>query len=87
MNTDCRHARVSFQVPGNAHPRRVEADFSGGTILSNAGLMLAGLANMNTNMFRRFADCFDDHRSHELIVHKVETRVGQRIAGRPRGSL
>ena len=81
MITDCTAGTFSCPTPRGARPRRIEADFSGGAITSCSGLLLAGLAELPLCLFDRLAACFDDHRHPELVVHDVETLVGQRILG------
>ena len=60
---------------------RIEADFSGGTITSNAGVLLAGLAARDMNLFGRLGACFRDHRRPELTVHSCRSLAGQRVLG------
>lgn len=61
--------------------RRVEASFDGGTITSDAGGLLLGLADRAIGLIDRLAQCFKDHRDAELIEHTVRTLVGQRVYG------
>ena len=44
MTTGRAPARFSCPTPYSVRPKHIEADFSGGTITSHAGLLLAGLA-------------------------------------------
>ena len=55
--------------------------FDGGTMTSNAGALLMGLVDRGLDLMRRIAGCFTDRRDPQLIEHKVETLVGQRIFG------
>lgn len=81
MTTECIPEKFSCPTPHGARPGRIEADFSGGTITSHGGLLLAGLAERSLDLFERVAACFDDARHPELVVHEVRTLVGQRILG------
>ena len=60
---------------------RIEADFSGGAITSNAGILLAGLAAQGMNLFDRLGACFRDHRRPDLTVHSCRSLAGQRVLG------
>jgi hypothetical protein len=57
------------------------AGFDGGAITSDAGALLLGAADRAIGLVGRFARCFRDVRCQELIEHKVETLVGQRVFG------
>jgi hypothetical protein len=61
--------------------REVVADFDGGSITSDAGALLLGQADCAIGLLDRFARCFLDRRSSELIEHAVKTLVGQRVFG------
>ena len=81
MTTDCTSAGFSCPTPYGARPKHIEADFSGGTITSDAGLLLAGLAEGHLRLFDLIAECFTDFRNPDLIVHEVRSMVGQRTLG------
>jgi hypothetical protein len=78
MHADCTPIQLSFQGLGS---RRVEASFDGGAITSDAGGLLLREVARGTQLIRRFAECFTDHRNPELIEHSVEELVGQRVYG------
>jgi hypothetical protein len=61
--------------------RAVVAAFDGGKITSDAGGLLLGAADRAIGLVARFARCFSDSRSEELIEHTVATLVGQRVFG------
>jgi len=61
--------------------RLVVAAFDGGKITSDAGGLLLGAAERAIGLVERFARCFTDSRSAELVEHTVSTMVGQRIFG------
>ena len=61
--------------------RVVVAGFDGGRMTSEAGALLLGVTERTIRLIERFADCFTDHRSAELIEHTVPTLVGQRVFG------
>ena len=78
MQTECNADLFGFaRVEG----RSVVAAFDGGMITSDAGGLLLGAADQAVGLIDRFAQCFRDSRSEELIEHTVATMVGQRIFG------
>ena len=78
MPTHCTQDLFDF---GRVEGRSVVADFSGGTITSNAGALLLGKANQAMGIIDSFAACFGDGRNQGLIEHSVRTMVGQRVIG------
>ena len=78
MPTQCSPKLFEFKA---VERRSVVAAFDGGTITSNGGALLMGLVDRGLDLMRRFAGCFTDRRDPQLIEHKVETLVGQRIFG------
>ena len=79
MNTQCTPSKIKFQIPNNVRPGHIEADFSGGEITSDGGVVLASAIAERMNLFRRIAECFDDRRHPSHIVHQLDTLIGQRI--------
>ncbi len=78
MPTECSADLLGFaRVEG----RLVVAAFDGGKITSDAGGLLLGAAERAIGLVERFARCFTDSRSAELVEHTVSTMVGQRIFG------
>ena len=59
----------------------VVASFDGGMITSDAGALLLGATDRAIRLIDRFAACFIDNRSQELVEHRVSTLVGQRVFG------
>jgi len=53
----------------------------GGAITSDAGALLLGATDRAIGLVDRFAQCFIDRRSQELVEHLVPTLVGQRVFG------
>ena len=78
MPTECSATLFEFApVEG----RRVAADFDGGAITSDAGGLLLGQTDRAVRLTERFAACFRDTRLAELVEHRVETLVMQRVFG------
>jgi hypothetical protein len=59
----------------------VVAAFDGGQVTSEAGALLLGATDRALGLVARFAACFADRRNPELIEHRVETLVAQRVFG------
>lgn len=78
MQTECSAELFEFAPIGR---REIVAGFDGGAITSDAGGLLLGAADRAIGLVGRFARCFRDVRRRELIEHKVETLVGQRVFG------
>lgn len=78
MPTQCITDKVQFQALGR---RRLEADFSGGSISSDAGALLLREVESRRGIIRRFSSCFTDHRDSSRIEHSVEHLVKQRVYG------
>src|SRR5262252_5235141 len=78
MQTECSADLFGFaRVEG----RSVVAAFDGGKITSDAGGVLLRATDRAVGLIDRFAQCFSDSRSEELIEHTVATMVGQRVFG------
>jgi hypothetical protein len=78
MQTECSADLFGFApVEG----RRVVAAFDGGTMTSEAGAMLLGATDGQIRLVERFALCFRDQRTAELVEHTVARLVGQRVFG------
>jgi len=78
MQTECRNEKLEFQACG---ARQVVAEFSGGTITSDGGVLLLKEVEANRKIIKQFAACFTDHRDPDKIEHTVEDLLGQRIYG------
>ncbi|SEN38626.1 Transposase DDE domain group 1 [Stigmatella aurantiaca] len=78
MKTDCSAKQVEFEGVG---PRKLVASFDAEHITSDGGLALLHEVDRRFGLLRKFAACFTDHRASELIHHKVEELVRQRVFG------
>ena len=65
--------------------RRVQADFSGGHLTMDAGVLLLRQVNRGLGLSRRLAACFHDHRQPEWVDHSVEQLLDQRLYGQALG--
>jgi hypothetical protein len=76
--------------PGTYHfgqlgRRQVTADFSGGQITSDGGLVLIAQLDQHYRISQRFAKCFEDHRDHKRVQHSLSNLVAQRVYGLVQG--
>ena len=78
MQTECSADLFGFAA---VEGRAVVAGFDGGRMTSEAGAMLLGATDRQIRLVERFAGCFSDHRTAELVEHKVARMVGQRVFG------
>lgn len=78
MRTECTSEKLVFQACGS---REVVAEFNGGTITSDGGLLLLKQVEAKRKIIKQFAACFTDHRDPDKIEHSVEDLVAQRVYG------
>jgi Transposase DDE domain group 1 len=61
--------------------RRVQADFSGGTLSTEAGALLLRQVDLNLGVTAELAQCFYDERNQLWVDHSVQELLRQRIFG------
>ena len=76
--TDCKEQPLLFQDLGS---RKVVADFSGGTLSSDGGVLLLRQVDQSLGLSRALAGCFEDGRDLRFTDHRVEELVAQRLFG------
>lgn len=62
-------------------PRRVQADFSGGSLSTDAGALLLRQVDLNLGLSAELAQCFYDQRDPHWVDHSVQELLRQRIFG------
>jgi hypothetical protein len=76
--TECNFSKLKFQ----AHNKReVVADFDGGDITSDAGVLLLKQTDQKISLLQRFANCFVDARDARFIEHSILDLASQRVYG------
>ena len=60
-------------------PRRVAADFQGGHLSSDGGVLLLRQVDRGLGVSRSLAACFSDRRDPDLIEHTVQQLISQRL--------
>ena len=58
--------------------RKVIADFSGGSITSDAGVLFLRQEDINLQLTKKIAKCFVDHRDSNKIKHSIHKMIKQR---------
>jgi hypothetical protein len=74
--TDCNQQTFGFQPIGK---RKIEADFGGGLLSSDGGVLLLGEVDKKLALTHRLAGCFSDFRKPWLVEHTLPVLVAQRV--------
>ena len=74
--TECNRDSMRFTRQGR---RRVEADFGGGRLVSDGGLLAIREVDRRTRLTATLADCLGDPREPAKIRHEQSTMLAQRI--------
>lgn len=61
--------------------RKVIADFTGGRITSDAGIVLLAELDKKLKITKKFAKCFRDHRDSSYVDYLVHQLLAQRVYG------
>jgi len=61
--------------------RSVQADFSGGHLSSEGGVLLLRQVNRGLGLTRKLAQCFHDFRNQDYVDHSVQELLAQRLYG------
>jgi hypothetical protein len=77
-STDCKEQPLLFQELGS---RQVVADFSGGTLSSDGGVLLLRQVDASLGLTRNLAQCFHDTREQVYVDHSVRQLLAQRLYG------
>src|SRR5580658_75152 len=76
--TDCKEPPLLFQDLGS---RQMVADFSGGTLSSEGGVLLVREVDTSLGLTQSLAQCFDDRREQVYVDHSVRQLLAQRLYG------
>jgi hypothetical protein len=74
--------KLSF---GSLERRAISAEFNGGHISSDGGMLLLGQVDEHYGITRQIAGCFTDHRDAAYVEYSIETLVTQRVYGLAQG--
>jgi len=76
--TNCTTEKIEFSP---LKRRKVEAEFSGGEITSDAGALLLRQADRQLELLKQVASVVDDRRRQELVQHSLLSMLRQRVYG------
>jgi hypothetical protein len=76
--TDCKEQPLLFQDLGS---RQMVADFSGGTLSSDGGVLLLREVDARLGLTQSVAQCFSDVRQQVYVDHSVRQLLAQRLYG------
>jgi len=76
--TQCTPATLPFAT---LHGRRLEADFSGGALTTDAGALLLREADRRLGLLDALDRCLPDPRDPDLITHPQRALLAQRVFG------
>ena len=79
VTTECSEKRYEFERGDGA--RTVVAEFNGGTISSDAGMVLLGETDAKMKVIGRLSECFHDGRNPAMTKHGLQQMLAQRIFG------
>ena len=77
-STDCLLNKFNF---GSIKGRKVIANFEGGRITSDAGIVLMAELDKKLKITSRFAECFQDYRDSSYVDYSVHKLLAQRVYG------
>ena len=80
--TECTAKPYAF---GQLKRRQVVADFSGGQITTDGGLILVAQVDKHYRISERLAACFGDHRAPTRVQHELSDLIAQRLYGLVQG--
>lgn len=80
--TNCRSIQLEF---ASCQGRKVQADFEGGEISSDGGLLLLREADRHLNLLGRAAKLLPDRRQSGKVHHSMESMLRQRVFGLAQG--
>jgi len=82
LKTECNAETYAF---GKLDRRQVVADFSGGPITTDGGLILIAQIDQQYQISERLAACFEDQRDPARVQHSLTNLVAQRLYGLVQG--
>ncbi len=80
--TECSAETYAF---GQLERRQVVANFKGGQITSDGGLILVAQIDQHYRISERLAACFADQRAPTKVQHKLSDLIAQRLYGLVQG--
>ena len=81
MTSSSTHYSLNQFNFGSIKGRKVIADFTGGRITSDAGIILLADKNKKLRITAKFAECFRDYRDSSYVEYSVHQLLAQRVYG------
>lgn len=75
----CLNSQTQPMLFADLGPRKVVADFSGGTLSSDGGVLLLRQVDLSLRLTSSLADCFYDTRDQRFVDHSLPQLLAQRI--------
>lgn len=72
--------KLSLEFPGFGG-RKIEADFGGGEVSSDGGVLVLRQVDRWLGLTKRLAELLPDGRDPDRITHRLETLLQQRLYG------
>ena len=69
---------LPFSFPAVAR-KKVTADFDGGRLTSDGGVMLLAMAERRLGLAERLAGCFPDRRDQSRVTHSLADMIRARV--------
>lgn len=80
--TECNPRQLDFS---SFKKRKVQVDFEGGDITSDAGVLLLREVDKKLGMLERAAKLIPDERDQSKVVHSMDSMIRQRVLGIAQG--
>jgi len=80
--TECTSSSYDF---GRLGKRQLLANFSGGDLTSDGGLLLIREIDNLYHISERLSECFTDYRAANRVRHELPTLIAQRLYGLVQG--
>ena len=64
---------------GSIKSKKVEANFNGGLITSDAGVLLLRQAEQKIGLLKKLSSCITDTRHKSYTKHTIENQIKQRV--------
>jgi len=74
--TNCNTIKLEFK---GIKSKKVEANFKGGLITSDAGVLLLRQAEQKIGLLKKLSQCIKDSRHKSYTKHAIETTIKQRV--------
>src|SRR5499427_1625910 len=72
--------QLCFEIPGFG-PRKIAADFGGGNVSSDGGVLLLRQVDRWLGLTKQVARALPDYRDPDRITHSLESVLRQRVYG------